>query len=143
MPRSRSSTPRSLELLPANHGHDLLGLSKKIERACISHADAWRCRYYSIMPPPDDGNEPLPFVDLMRLKRIDDVTYQSIALPFSPGGITPGALRRSFGGHVYAQAAWAACQTVERGLLLYVCKSESSFDSTLNFLCHTSLEDDI
>ena len=88
-----------------------------------------------IMPPPDDGNEYLPFIDLIKLDKTDELTYRSIALPFSPGGVTPGALKRSYGGHVYAQAAWAACQTVERGFLIYVCK--------LGCICRACLFGDI
>ena len=79
-----------------------------------------------LMPPPSDGNEHLPFVDLIKLDKLDDLTYKSIALPFSPGGQLREALPRAYGGHVYAQAAWAACQTVGRGFLLYVCTSVSS-----------------
>ena len=74
------------------------------------------------MPPPHDGNELLPFADLMKLERVDSVTFKSIALPFSPGGQLEDALPRAYGGHPYAQAAWAASQTVEKGFLLYVCE---------------------
>jgi acyl-CoA thioesterase len=74
------------------------------------------------MPPPDDGNEYTPFEDLIRVKQIDALTFQSIALPFSPGGQLKAAIPRSYGGHVYAQSAWAACHTVEKGFQLYVCK---------------------
>jgi hypothetical protein len=74
------------------------------------------------MPPPHDGNELLPFADLIKLQRIDSATFKSIALPFSPGGQLGAAVPRAYGGHTYAQAAWAACQTVEDGFLLYVCE---------------------
>ncbi len=74
------------------------------------------------MPPPHDGNQYTPFKDLIRVERIGEDTYRSIALPFSPGGQLPNAIARSYGGHVYAQSAWAACQTVDAGFLLYVCK---------------------
>lgn len=74
------------------------------------------------MPPPDDGNEYLPFVDLIKLDKVDEFKYQSIELPFSPGGRLRQSKKRSYGGHVYAQAAWAACQTVKESLLIYVCK---------------------
>ncbi len=74
------------------------------------------------MPPPHDGNQYLPFAELIKLKKIDDTTYESIALPFSPGGQTPGSYDRAYGGHVYMQAAWTACQTVKKGFLIYVCK---------------------
>lgn len=46
------------------------------------------------MPPPNDGNEYKPFVDLIKLEKINDVTYRSIALPFSPGGDLPGTYDR-------------------------------------------------
>lgn len=73
------------------------------------------------MPPPHDGNVYLPFAKLIELKRLDDLTFQSIALPFSPAGELEGAIDRTYGGHVYAQAAYAACQTLEKGLLMFVC----------------------
>lgn len=81
------------------------------------------------MPPPDDGNQELPFVDLIKLERIDSKVFKSTALPFSPGGQLKGhgALPRAYGGHPYAQAAWAACQTVEKGFLLYVSVAMSAF----------------
>ena len=41
------------------------------------------------MPPPKDGNQALPFADLVRLDKINDVTYRSRALPFSPGVSNP------------------------------------------------------
>ena len=62
------------------------------------------------MPPPQDGNEYLPFADLVKLGKVDDRTFQSVAMPFAPGG--PVGQGRAYGGHVYMQAAWAACQTV-------------------------------
>lgn len=74
------------------------------------------------MPPPDDGNETLPFVELIKLEQKSSSTYHSVALPFSPGGRLRQSKKRSYGGHVYAQAAWAACQTVAEGFLIYVCK---------------------
>lgn len=59
--------------------------------------------------PPNYGNGYKPFVDLIRLEEINDVTCRSIALPVSPGGDLPGTYDRAYGGHVYAQAAWVAC----------------------------------
>ena len=84
------------------------------------------------MPPPDDGNEYLPFEDLIKLEKLDDTTYRSIALPFSPGGQLRAALPRAYGGHVYAQSAWAACQTVDLGFQLYVCKCYNAALQVLN-----------
>lgn len=91
------------------------------------------------MPPPDDGNEYLPFVDLIQLHRIDAQTFKSAALPFSPGGQLKDALPRAYGGHVYAQAAWAACQTVDPGFLLYVCKCTAPWPLRI-FPCFTRCE---
>lgn len=68
------------------------------------------------MPPPNDGNEYLPFVDMIALEKINSVTYRSKALPFSPG-----ASGRAYGGHVYAQAVWAAAHTVPEGYVIHVC----------------------
>jgi acyl-CoA thioesterase II len=65
------------------------------------------------------GNKYLPFVDLMRLETINDVTYRSIAQPFCPGGFLSKSMGRAYGGHVYAQAAWAAAQTVPEGFVLH------------------------
>jgi hypothetical protein len=66
------------------------------------------------------GNTYLPFVDLMRLETINEVTYRSTAQPFCPGGSLSKSMGRAYGGHVYAQAAWAAAQTVPEGFVLHV-----------------------
>ena len=66
------------------------------------------------------GNTYLPFVDLMRLETIDEVTFRSKAQPFCPGGTHIRSAGRAYGGHVYAQAAWAAAQTVPEGFVLHV-----------------------
>ncbi|KAF2723637.1 Thioesterase/thiol ester dehydrase-isomerase [Polychaeton citri CBS 116435] len=63
--------------------------------------------------PP--GNTYLPFEELMLLEKINVVTYRSIAPPFSPGDNAG----RAYGGHVFAQAAWAASQTVASGFVLH------------------------
>ena len=62
------------------------------------------------------SNKYLPFVDLFKLERIDDKTFRSTASPF-----TAGSTGRAYGGHVYAQAAWAAAQTVTKGFIIHVC----------------------
>lgn len=64
------------------------------------------------------GNNYLPFQDLVKLDKVDDHTFRSTATPFSPGGAV--GPNRAYGGHVYAQAAWAASQTVNDGFLLHV-----------------------
>ena len=68
------------------------------------------------MAPPKDGNQYIPFVDLIALEKIDETTYRSIALPFAPNGSG-----RAYGGHVYAQAVWAAAHTVDTGFVVHVC----------------------
>jgi acyl-CoA thioesterase len=67
------------------------------------------------MAPPRHGNGYLPFVDLIALEKVDETTYRSTSLPFSPSGSG-----RAYGGHVYAQAVWAAAKTVEAGFVIHV-----------------------
>ncbi|KAJ5627907.1 hypothetical protein N7490_010135 [Penicillium lividum] len=70
---------------------------------------------------------PLSFVELMALKRLDDAEphpnsaepekiehFQSLSAPFPPGEGD-----RAFGGHAYAQSAYAASKTVGKGFVLY------------------------
>jgi len=68
------------------------------------------------MAPPHDGNEYLPFVDMIDLEKINNSTFRSKKMAFSPGGSG-----RAYGGHVYAQAVWAAAQTVKEGFVVHVC----------------------
>lgn len=68
--------------------------------------------------PHHPGNTYLPFQDLIKLEKIDDRTFRSVAPPFTPGG--PVGVGRSYGAHVYMQAVWAACQTVKAGFLIHV-----------------------
>ena len=67
--------------------------------------------------PPHPGNTYLDFAKLIELEKIDERTYRSIAPAFAPGG--PVGVGRSYGAHVYMQAAWAASQTVAPGFLLH------------------------
>ncbi|KAK5706450.1 hypothetical protein LTR97_001438 [Elasticomyces elasticus] len=69
------------------------------------------------MPLPYEGNVYRPFEELVKLEKLDERTYRSVARPFSPGG--PVGQNRAYGGHVYMQSAWAACQTVPDGFLLH------------------------
>jgi acyl-CoA thioesterase len=74
------------------------------------------------MPPPSraeewhNGNEYKAFAELMTLVKISDNTFESGSPAYSPGGFT-----RAYGGHVYAQAPWAAAHTVRKGFVLHVC----------------------
>ena len=72
------------------------------------------------MAPPRHGNGYFPFVDLIALEKVDETTYRSTSLPFSPSGSG-----RAYGGHVYAQAVWAAAKTVEAGFVIHVSTSDS------------------
>lgn len=72
---------------------------------------------------------PRSFVELMALERLQDTEqpharsseperierFRSLAAPFPPGEGT-----RSFGGHVYAQSAYAASKTVGKGFVVHV-----------------------
>ena len=65
----------------------------------------------------DEGDARVSFTGLMALDRIDSNTFRSIARPYAPGNGN-----RAFGGHVYAQAAYAAAQTVGEGFVVHVCR---------------------
>lgn len=81
--------------------------------------------------PDNDGEltSPHSFVELMSLQRLGDTfvsypdsiepekieRFRSLAIPYNPGQGT-----RSFGGHVYAQSAYAASKTVGQGLVIHV-----------------------
>ncbi|RAL07647.1 acyl-CoA thioesterase [Aspergillus homomorphus CBS 101889] len=68
---------------------------------------------------------PSSFAELMSLRRLDSPPkteaspehierFQSLAPPYPPGETD-----RAFGGHVYAQSAYAAAQTVEKGFIIH------------------------
>lgn len=88
------------------------------------------------MPPqrgaPDDRDEltsPHSFVELMALEQLEEISishpdtaeperierFRSLATPYPPGQGT-----RAFGGHVYAQSAYAASKTVRPGFVVHV-----------------------
>ncbi|KAJ5835215.1 hypothetical protein N7447_001241 [Penicillium robsamsonii] len=80
--------------------------------------------------PDNDGElmSPHSFIELMALQRLEDTLishpdttepekierFRSLATPYNPGQGT-----RSFGGHVYAQSAYAASKTVGQGLIIH------------------------
>ncbi|CAN9104049.1 unnamed protein product [Alternaria alternata] len=64
-----------------------------------------------VRPYFTDDKRVLPFEKVIELERIDDRTFRSIVKAYSPTGGENG----TYGGHVFAQAAWAAAQTVEEG----------------------------
>lgn len=67
------------------------------------------------MPPPDNGNEYISFARLIALEPISSDVYRSKALAFGPA-----QGNRTYGGHVYMQACYAAAQTVAKGMVLHV-----------------------
>lgn len=87
----------------------------------------------SIRRSTDIGQEDListnSFVELMALERLQATEachastnepekierFRSLATPYPPGHGN-----RSFGGHVYAQSAYAASKTVEKGFVVHV-----------------------
>lgn len=56
----------------------------------------------------------LPFDKIMELERIDDWTFRSVVKAWSPTDGQNG----TYGGHVFAQAAWAAAQTIPEGYMI-------------------------
>lgn len=67
-------------------------------------------------PYYDDQGRVLSFDQVMQLEKIDDGTFRSVTRAYSPTGGENG----TYGGHVYAQAVWAAAQTVDIGFLVHV-----------------------
>lgn len=81
------------------------------------NSTAWLYPLIKMFPSKDGNDGRVPFTELMALERIDDNTFLSIAKPWSPGNGN-----RAYGGHVYAQAAYAASQTVGKGFVVHVCR---------------------
>ncbi|KAJ5582208.1 Acyl-CoA thioesterase [Penicillium sp. DV-2018c] len=77
---------------------------------------------------PTSPRSPRAFVELMALEQLEDTTlshpdtpepekvqrFRSLAKPYNPGHGP-----RSFGGHVYAQSAYAASKTVSPGFVIH------------------------
>ncbi|EKG20679.1 Acyl-CoA thioesterase [Macrophomina phaseolina MS6] len=61
-----------------------------------------------------NGNRYIPFAELIRLEQVADGMFRSQAKAFAPGGGTS-----AYGGHVFAQAVWAAAQTVREGFVIH------------------------
>ncbi|OJJ73743.1 hypothetical protein ASPBRDRAFT_194666 [Aspergillus brasiliensis CBS 101740] len=79
------------------------------------------------MHDPTSNPSPSSFAELMALRRLPNPPssdsssttepterFESIAPPYPPGEGT-----RAFGGHVYAQSAYAASQTVDKGFVIH------------------------
>lgn len=88
----------------------------------------------------DDLISTTSFVELMALERLEDTEashasnkelekierFRSLAAPYPPGHGN-----RSFGGHVYAQSAYAASKTVQKGFVVHVRIAQSGSSSLL------------
>jgi len=68
-----------------------------------------------VRPYFTEQKQVLPFDKVIELEKIDDWTFRSIVKAYSPTGGENG----TYGGHVFAQAAWAAAQTVGEGYLVH------------------------
>ena len=86
------------------------------------------------MPPPDNGNEYIDFTKLIALEKLGANVFRSKALAFGPANGN-----RTYGGHVYMQACYAAAQTVPKDLVLHV----SYFLSLLSIQWTTAQADKI
>jgi acyl-CoA thioesterase len=98
----------------------------------------------SIRRAADDDRQEListtSFVELMALERLQDTEvphsntnepekierFRSLAVPYPPGHGN-----RSFGGHVYAQSAYAASKTVANGFVVHVRFAHMLFSGTV------------
>ena len=95
----------------------------------VQHCKIWQDATLNkavMLWPCVTGDGPASFVDLMNLEEINETTYRSTTAAFAPGGALLQAVRvekkRTYGGHVYAQAVWAAAQTLEgKGFICHVC----------------------
>lgn len=96
-----------------------------------------------MLPDRSDGDpqlvaSPPAFAELMALKQLDSPShlhgipsdepekierFQSLASPYPPG-----EGKMAFGGHVYAQSAYAASKTVEKGFVIHVGPPSYSFN---------------
>ncbi|KAL6244033.1 hypothetical protein RBB50_008902 [Rhinocladiella similis] len=63
---------------------------------------------------PLQGKVPISFKRLMALKKTGDDVFESLTAAWPPA-----PFQRAFGGHVYAQAMYAASRTVEKGLVVH------------------------
>jgi hypothetical protein len=64
------------------------------------------------------------WAEQMSLEKAGASRFRSLkGAPFGPPFMKNGEMRaRAFGGHVYAQAAYAASKTVADGFFVHVCK---------------------
>jgi acyl-CoA thioesterase len=81
---------------------------------------------------------PVSWRRLMLLKKTDDDVFESLT-PAWP----PAPFKRAFGGHVYAQAVYAASKTVDQGMVVHVCLSPSFLDLSEGAYADTRIDLDL
>ena len=59
---------------------------------------------------------PTSFIRMIGIKSTGQDIFESLS-----SGYPPTAAPRTYGGHVFAQAAWAASQTVQKGMFIHNC----------------------
>lgn len=67
----------------------------------------------------------LTFQEIMAVESVGEDRYMSLCPAWAPNG------RAAYGGIVYAQATWAAAQTVEEGLIVHVLNTAFLFCTAL------------
>jgi hypothetical protein len=72
--------------------------------------------------PLPDQNIPITWAKQMSLEKVNDTTFKSLSgTPFASFVNRNGEQRpRAYGGHSYAQAAYAASKTVPEGFIIHV-----------------------
>jgi len=63
----------------------------------------------------------MTFIDLMSLEALNSEPGAEKFMSVKPSFCPDGGFGSAFGGHVYAQAVWAAAQTVGEGMVVHVC----------------------
>jgi len=72
--------------------------------------------------PLPDPRKPITWAQQMKLEKINDTTFRSLSgTPYASFVNRNGEERpRAYGGHVYAQAAYAASKTIPDGFIIHV-----------------------
>lgn len=83
-----------------------------------------------LRPYFDDQGRVLAFEQLMQLEKINDRTFRSVTKGYAPSGRE----HATYGGFVYAQAAWAAAQTVDEGFLIHVSGTYGEYNHVADLL---------
>jgi acyl-CoA thioesterase len=73
------------------------------------------------VPLPDPKNA-LPWAHQMNLEKLSETTFRSTMGALSGAHATKNGEQRprAFGGHVFAQSAYAASKTIDKGFIIHV-----------------------